>query len=170
MADKAKTEYVVVDGQVTGVKFTFGNGKVHAIMLADLSPTVLAHAAANGIREATRDTFAGAASADEAEAAFLKRRTIMVGPSGEYATRGGARIDWLAEIMAAAERLAPMDDATRTARQAALQAVLDAGGDLKVWLAEPKRKGLRQMVDLIRKEKAAERAKAGVKAGADLSW
>jgi len=26
------------------------------------------------------------------------------------------------------------------------------------------------MVDLIRKEKAAERAKAGVKAGADLSW
>jgi len=105
------------------------NGKVHAIMLADLSPTVLAHAAANGVREATRDTFAGTASADEAEPP-----SSSAAPSWwaqcEYATRGGE--DRLAGGDHGGSGKAGADGRRHPHRAAgALQAVLDAGGDLK---------------------------------------
>lgn len=172
MANKAKTDYVIGnDGTtVVGVEFTFENGKVHRIMLADLSPAVLAHAAANGIREGTRDTYSGADSADEAEASFLKRRDTMVGPNGVYASRGGARLDWVGDILDAVAALMP--DLTED-RRAALKADLDGrmatkGIDgVKTWLADKKRKPLASKVDAMRKARAAEKANARISTTTD---
>jgi hypothetical protein len=172
MVAKATTEYVErADGMVIGVEFSFANGAVHRIMLTDLNPFVLAHAAANGIREGTRDTYSGAESAAAAEAAFLQRKGSMEGPAGEYAARGGSRLDWVGDIIVAARRLDPdMDDATEAKRRAFLEGLGDVEG-IKSWLKNKDLKPLRDALDTLKAERklAKSRAKA-ISTKTTLNW
>jgi len=151
------------DGLHVGVRFDFGPGNVFDVMLADLSAGVLAHAACNGVGEALRDTGAGKTDA-EALAAFLQRRDVLLG--GAYSARGGSRLDWIGDIVEAVQtllaksgkELAPEKEAELRAELAPIE---KAGTDaFKKWLsANPTRKAVGKMVDSIRKERAAARAK-----------
>jgi hypothetical protein len=166
MAAKATVEYLLVAGVVVGSRFTFANGAVREVLSATLPDAVRAHAEANGVRESLRDTYAGAESADEALAAFDKRLETMKG--GEYAARGGARLDWVGDIMLAAQRLDPKaTEATMAKRREALASMDPA--TLKAWLNDKARRPLARMVDVVRKERAAERAKAAIGDGG-LDW
>ena len=149
-------------GLHVGVRFTFGMAS-YDVMLADLSAGVLAHAACNGVGEALRDTGAGKSDA-EALAAFLQRREVLLG--GAYSARGGSRIDWEGDILAAiaamlekSGKALSVDDTGRLQKELA---EVGKGGPeaFKKWLAaNPTRKAIGKMVDSIRKERAAARAK-----------
>ena len=150
-------------GLHTGVRFDFGPGHVYDVMLADLSASVLAHAACNGVGEALRDTGAGKTEA-ESIAAFEKRLEILLG--GAYSARGGSRLDWEGDILAAiaamlekSGKALSVDDTGRLQKELA---EVGKGGPeaFKKWLsANPTRKAIGKMVDSIRKERAATRAK-----------
>ena len=153
------------NGVHSGVRFTFGTGSVYDVMLADLDPKVLAHSACNGLGEAFRDTGAGK-SAHEAEAAFLKRLEVVRG--GAYSARGGSRLDWISDILEAVTRLLEkngktLSDDDRKKLTVELDAISKDGTEgYKSWLKGNKtRKAIADMVDLIRKERAAARAKVG---------
>lgn len=147
-----------------GCKFTFDSGSEYTVLLSELAPNVLAHAAANGLGEAFRDTGAGKTDA-ESEAAFLKRREVILG--GEYSARGGSRLDWVGDILEAIERIMAkagkfLSSADKDRLTAELQAVNAKGTDaVKDWLkANATRKAIAKVVDSIRKERAADAAKA----------
>lgn len=149
-------------GLHVGVKFAFDSGNEYTVMLADLVPAVRAHAECNGIGEALRDTGAGKSDA-EAEAAFLKRLDVLKG--GEYSARGGSRLDWVGDILEAIGRI--MAKAVKTLGDADIARIradldkLDGTEAYKKWLsANPTRKAIGKVVDAIRKERAADRAKA----------
>ena len=156
-------------GRHYGIQLDFGNGSTIRVRFDELPEAVLDHACANGLGEAFRDIGAGR-TADEAYAGALKRLEVMKG--GEYAARGGSNLDWIGDIMAAAHRLDPkMTDAVAVERAQSLAMIVAGGGldALKAWLKDSKRKPLAKMVDLIRKERAAERAKAST-TGTTLDW
>lgn len=150
-------------GLHVGVKFDFGQGREYTVMVSDLSPSVVAHATCNGIGEALRDTGAGKSNT-EAIAAFEKRLEILLG--GAYSARGGSRLDWAADILEAigallakaGKELTPENEAKLRAELAEVE---KAGADgFKKWLAaNPTRKAIGKVVDSIRKERAAARAK-----------
>ena len=158
-----KRTFVLDNGVHVGVRFDFGPGHVYDVMLADLSAGVLAHAACNGVGEALRDTGAGKSEA-EALAAFLQRREVLLG--GAYSARGGSRLDWVADILEAigallakaGKELTPAD--VEKVKKELETAGKDGAEGYKKWLsANPTRKAIGKMVDSIRKERAAARAK-----------
>jgi hypothetical protein len=158
-----KRTFVLDNGVQVGVKFDFGPGHEYTVLLSDLAPSVLAHAACNGVGEALRDTGAGKTEA-EALAAFLQRRDVLLG--GAYSARGGSRLDWESDILAAiaamlekSGKALSVDDTGRLQKELA---EVGKGGPeaFKKWLtANPTRKAIGKMVDSIRKERAAARAK-----------
>jgi hypothetical protein len=150
-------------GVHTGVRFDFGAGRVYDIRITDLTPAVRAHATCNGIGEALRDTGAGKSDA-EAIAAFEKRLDVLMG--GSYSARGGSRLDWAADILEAiGALLAKAGKQLTPADVEKVKAELETAGKdgtegYKKWLAaNPTRKAIGKMVDSIRKERAAARAK-----------
>jgi len=150
-------------GVHTGVRFDFGAGRVYDIRITDLTPAVRAHATCNGIGEALRDTGAGKSDA-EAIAAFEKRLDVLMG--GSYSARGGSRLDWAADILEAIGALLAkagkeLNDTQKVYLKDELETVGKDGTDgYKKWLAaNPTRKAIGKMVDSIRKERAAARAK-----------
>ena len=159
-----KRTFVLENGVHVGVRFDFGPEHVYDIMLADLSAGVLAHAACNGVGEACRDTGAGKPDA-EALAAFLQRRDVLLG--GAYSARGGSRLDWVADIIAAVQELLAKAGKELTAeKEAELRAELapiekEGTAAFKKWLSvNDTRKKVGQMVDSNRKQRAAAAAKA----------
>ena len=158
-----KRTFVLDNGVHVGVKFDFGPGHEYTVLLADLAPGVLAHAACNGVGEALRDTGAGKTDS-EALAAFLQRRDVLLG--GAYSARGGSRLDWVGDIVEAVQtllakagkELAPEKEAELRVELAPIE---KSGTEaFKKWLAaNPTRKAVGKMVDSIRKERAAARAK-----------
>jgi hypothetical protein len=152
-------------GRHYGIQLDFGNGSTLKVRFDELPEAVLDHACANGLGEAFRDIGAGR-TADEAYAGALKRLEIMKG--GEYAARGGTRLAWVGDILEAARRLDPKaTEETMAQRRASLEAM--SPEDLRAWLKDSKRRPLAKVVDLIRKERAAERAKAST-TGTTLDW
>jgi hypothetical protein len=161
-----KRTFVLNDaGLHVGVRFDFGQGQVFDVMISDLSESVVAHATCNGIGEALRDTGAGKTDA-EALAAFLQRRDVLLG--GAYSARGGSRIDWVADIIEAITALLAkagkpewLNEKDREKLRVELEKAGKDGTDgYKKWLNEnPTRKAIGKMVDSIRKERAAARAK-----------
>ena len=158
-----KRTFVLDNGVHTGVKFDFGPGHEYTVLLSDLAPGVLAHAACNGIGEALRDTGAGKSDA-ESIAAFEKRLDVLMG--GSYSARGGSRLDWAADILEAigallakaGKELTPAD--AEKVKVELETAGRDGAEGYKKWLsANPTRKAIGKMVDSIRKERAAARAK-----------
>jgi hypothetical protein len=158
-----KRTFVLDNGVHVGVKFDFGPGHEYTVLIADLAPGVVAHATCNGIGEALRDTGSGKTDA-EALAAFLQRREVLLG--GAYSARGGSRLDWEGDILAAiaamlekSGKALSVDDTGRLQKELA---EVGKGGPeaFKKWLAaNPTRKAIGKMVDSIRKERAAARAK-----------
>ena len=161
--DMKRTFILNAAGLHTGVRFDFGQGQVFDVMISDLSESVVAHATCNGIGEALRDTGAGKTDA-EALAAFLQRREVLLG--GAYSARGGSRLDWEGDILTAiaamlekSGKALSVDDTGRLQKELA---EVGKGGPeaFKKWLAaNPTRKAIGKMVDSIRKERAAARAK-----------
>jgi len=96
---KAKTSFVFDGGRVVPVQYDFADGRKLVCRLAELSEAVAAHATGMGIREALRDTFAGAKSVDEAIAAASGRWESMTGDGGEDARRGGGAAAISAEML-----------------------------------------------------------------------
>lgn len=153
------------NGLHCGIRFTFGTGSVYDVMMKDLAPKVRAHSECNGLGEAFRDTGAGK-SAVAAEAAFLKRLEVVKG--GEYSARGGSRLDWIGDILEAVRRIMKKAGKELSDKQWAdlEEELVEVGKDgtdgYKAWLKVNKtRKAIGGMVDLIRKERAAARAKVG---------
>ena len=161
--DMKRTFILNAAGLHTGVRFDFGQGQVFDVMISDLSESVVAHACCNGIGEALRDTGAGKTDA-EALAAFLQRRDVLLG--GAYSARGGSRLDWVADILEAigallakaGKELTPAD--VEKVKKELETAGKDGAEGYKKWLsANPTRKAIGKMVDSLRKERAAARAK-----------
>lgn len=146
----AKVTYVQNAAGTTGVRFTFSDGTIREFDLRDFSEAVRDRAAAYGLREALRDSYAGARSTAEAISLYDKRHATMTG--GQYASPRGQKVDWAALALEAAQEMRPLTaEQVETLRQSLVGMV-----DVKAWAKA--KKSLWATMELIKARRAAAAA------------